>query len=275
MIFVLNLRYNSCHFRYLMMKKAVVMGASSGIGREVARLLLQQGWKVGLAARHIEPLKELASEFLQQVDYEQVDITEDGAEKKLLQLVNRIGGMTLYFHASGIGKQNPLLAADIELSTAKTNVEGFSRMVGAAFRYFQESISPEQEAHIAVISSIAGTKGLGPAPAYSATKAFQGVYIEALEQLAENRGLPIRFTDIRPGFVDTPLLAGQNYPMLMDEKRVARSIVKAVGRHRHVVVVDWRYRVLVFFWRLIPRWLWRRLPITRKIDGKIPENGEK
>ena len=82
--------------------------------------------------------------------------------------------------------------------------------------------------HIAVISSIAGVKGLAPAPSYSATKAFQNAYIQALEQLAYSQRLPIRFTDIRPGFVDTALIAGSGFPMKMKPEVVARHIVRSI-----------------------------------------------
>lgn len=107
-----------------------------------------------------------------------------------------------------------------------------------------------------------GTKGLGVAPAYSATKRFQNTYIEALAQLARMQHLDIHFTDIRPGFVATDLLKSGKYPMLMKADRVAQHIIKALREKRRVVVIDGRYRVLVFFWRMIPRWLWERLPIT-------------
>ena len=76
------------------------------------------------------------------------------------------------------------------------------------------------------------------------------------------RHLPIRFTDIRPGFVRTDLLGdGQSYPMLMEPRLVARAIVRAIDRRRHVCVIDWRYRVLTFFWQLIPDALWRRVSV--------------
>jgi short-subunit dehydrogenase len=114
----------------------------------------------------------------------------------------------------------------------------------------------------AVISSIAGTKGLGAAPAYSATKRFQNTYIDALEQLAHIQKLPIRFTDIRPGFVATGLLNdGKHYPMLMHTEKVARHIVCALEKKKRIVVIDWRYRILVALWRLIPPFLWKRLPV--------------
>ena len=115
--------------------------------------------------------------------------------------------------------------------------------------------------HIAAITSIAGTKGLGPAPSYSATKTMQNVYLQALEQQSRARGLKISFTDIRPGFVDTDLIRGSHFPMTMRPETVADDIVRAVTSRRHVRVIDWRWRVIVALWRLLPRWIWRRMPL--------------
>lgn len=241
-----------------MMKRAIIIGASSGMGREVARILLAEGWRVGVAARRTAPLRELEIANPKQVVSADIDVNDEEAPAKLLSLIERLGGIDLYFHAAGVGWQNPQLDLTVELDTVRTNGMGFTRLVDTAFGY----MATHGGGHIAVISSIAGTKGLGPAPAYSATKAFQNTYIQALEQLANARRLPIRFTDIRPGFVDTPLLAGGHYPMLMSSTAVARQIVRAVNRRRHVRVIDWRYRGLVFFWRLIPNVVWRRLALT-------------
>jgi len=103
---------------------------------------------------------------------------------------------------------------------------------------------------------------LGVAPAYSATKRFQNTYIDALEQLSNMQKSNIRFTDIRPGFVSTELLNdGKNYPLLMNVNKVGIHIVRALNHKQRVVTIDWRYAVIVFFWRMIPRWLWKRLPV--------------
>ena len=131
-------------------------------------------------------------------------------------------------------------------------------MIGEAYRFFAQ----QGRGHIAAITSIAGTKGLGPAPSYSATKAMQNVYLQALEQQAYARGLNIRFTDIRPGFVDTALLSGDfHYPMMLKPDRVAHDIVRSINRQRHIRVIDYRYRLLTALWRRIPRFLWRRIKL--------------
>lgn len=236
-----------------MMKRAIVVGASSGIGMEVARLLLQQGWTVGVAARRVELLQTIG-----QVEVAQIDVTAEDAAERLRSLITRQGGMDLFFYASGIGKQNRELKEDIELATMQTNGVGFTRMIGEAYRYF----ATQGEGHIAAITSIAGTKGLGPAPAYSATKAMQNVYLQALEQQAHARGLKIHFTDIRPGFVDTALLAGNfHYPMMLKPEKVAQEIVSAINSKQHIRVIDWRYRLLTALWRRIPRCLWRNMKL--------------
>ena len=237
------------------MKRAIVIGASSGIGREVARLLVKQGWMVGIAARRVERLVELQQETeANRVFVQKIDVTQADAPQHLQALIEQLGGMDLFFYASGIGRQNRELKEDIELATVETNAVGFTRMIGTAYRYFAE----QGGGHIAAITSIAGTKGLGPAPSYSATKAMQNVYLQALEQQARQRRLHISFTDIRPGFVDTDLLSGDfHYPMLLKPDRVAREIVAAINNKEHVRVIDWKYRLLTALWRRIPKWLWR------------------
>ena len=242
-------------------KHAVIIGATSGMGLEVARILHRDGWILGLAGRREDLLQNVATEMGSNVFIQRIDVCSDDAEQHLLELIQKMDGIELLFHAAGIGKQNPTLQADTELRTAQTNVLGFIRTVTAAFRYFEA----HGGGHIAVISSIAGTKGLGAAPAYSATKRFQNTYLQCLAQQAHIRHLPISFTDIRPGFVDTALLSdGHKYPMLLSPVKVAERIVKAIYARRRKVVIDWRYAILTFFWRLIPDYIWERLNISTK-----------
>lgn len=243
------------------MKRIVIVGATSGMGLEVARLALRAGWRVGAAGRRTDRLEALRAEAPEQVEIRQMDVTDPAAPEQLATLIERLGGMDIYLHSSGIGFRNEALDPAIELATARTNAEGFIRMVTAAYTYFRSHGGGQ----IAVISSIAGTKGLGAAPAYSATKRLQNTYIDALAQLARMQRARIRFTDIRPGFVDTPLLAADGgYPMLMPADRVARSIFRAIVRGRRRVVIDGRFAVLVFLWKLIPAWLWERLVIRKR-----------
>lgn len=239
------------------MKRIVIIGATSGIGYEVAKIYCQLGWRVGVAGRRLELLEKFKEQAPAQIETQELDVTQTDAVDKLHQLIHKLGGMDLFLLSTGIGSQNRALDAAIELATVNTNAMGFTRMVTAAFHYFRE----EGKGHLAVISSIAGTKGLGVAPAYSATKRFQNTYIDALAQLAGMEKLAIDFTDIRPGFVQTDLLKNDKYPLLMRPEGVAQKIVRALERKKRRVVIDWRYAILVFFWKLIPDYIWERLAI--------------
>ena len=240
------------------MQKVIVIGASSGLGKEVAKLLIADGYTLGLAARRTQPLEDLKALAPERVMIHAIDVTSDDAPQALKHLIDMVGGIDLFIYTAGVGFQNMELEPDIDLNTVNTNALGFTRMIGAAYRYMAE----HGGGHIAAISSIAGTKGLGAAPSYSATKAMQNTYLQALEQQAHMRYLNITFTDLRPGFVATPLL-GDNpqYPMLLKTERVAKEIVTAIKHHRHVWVIDWRWRIATALWRRIPRCLWRHLKV--------------
>lgn len=239
------------------MKRIVIIGATSGIGLEVARLFLKAGWMVGAAARREELLEALRMEAPAQVVTRRIDINDTKADEELRSLIEELGGVDIYLHASGIGYYNPTLDSEKERSTATTNGVGFVRMVRTAYDY----MASHGGGRLAAISSIAGTKGLGMAPAYSATKRMQNCYLDALAQHARLEKTGVKITDIRPGFVRTPLLADRPYPLLMEVEPVARAIFRALMKGRRRVVIDTRYRLLVALWRLIPQWLWEHLPI--------------
>lgn len=239
--------------------KAIVMGATSGIGLEVAKILNEQGYELGIAGRREENLKEIRENLSNVKAYMPIDITAADAPEKLGRLIEQLGGVDLYFHSSGIGYQNKELDPSIELKTIETNCSGLTRVINTVFQYFCQE---NRKGHIAVITSIARTKGIGLAPSYSATKRFQSTYVQALAQLATTRKADISFTEIRPGFVDTALLK-HKYPMLLKPETVAQKIVKAIQRKKRVATIDWKYRLLVYAWQLVPNWLWERWDLTK------------
>jgi short-subunit dehydrogenase len=237
--------------------KIIIMGATSGIGMELARQYHQQGHKVAIAGRRLERLQTI-SEELDNCPYAQIDINAQEATEQLQRLICLMKGMDLYVHVSGVGKQNRQLSIDIELETVTTNVVGFTRMLNCAYHYFAK----QNMGHIAVVSSVAGTKGMGVAASYSASKRYCNTYIEALTQLAYMRKLNIRFTDIRPGFVDTDLLnKDYHYPMLMPTTYVVKHIIHGIAHKKRVITIDWRFRIIVSIWRLIPSSIWTRLKV--------------
>ena len=255
------------------MKKIVIMGASSGIGYHMAELLASRGMKVGLAARHTSTLQQLKDRYPDCVEYMSIDVTKPEAVDRLTELAEKIGGMDIYFHVAGIGFENLGLLPEREVEIVNTNAAGFARMVCAAYRYFRDKGVRGQ---IAAVTSVAGTNGIGRLSAYSATKKFGQTYLVALEQLAREEGADIAFTDIRPGWVDTPLLTkGVEYPMEMDVEYATRLILKAIVRKRRVAVIDWRWNLVVGGWRMIPNFLWTRMDVKiSNPDAGFPAPGQ-
>ena len=263
------------------MKKIVIMGATSGIGLAVAQKLASKGHKVGVAGRKVNVLKELKKEFPENIEWEEIDIAKDDAPEKLHHLSDKLGGMDTYFHISGVFRNNPQLNLEEEMVTLQTNAVGFARMTSTAYKYFRDT---KRKGHIAAITSVAGTRGMGPIASYSSTKKFGQTYLEALQQLSHLQKLDIKFTDIRPGWIRTPLMEpDQQYPVTMQLSYAGPLIIKALGRCRTAVYVDWRWEVLIRLCQLIPRCLWVRFPFivswtsTKKelIRNTIVEDAEK
>jgi short-subunit dehydrogenase len=195
-----------------------------------------------------------------------MDVTTQEATDQLDSLIAKVGNPDLLLYASGIGKQNPELNPEIELNTVATNSMGMVRLVAHFLRYVKQSASydAKHKAHIAVITSVAGTKGMGSAPAYSATKSMQSTYLSALAQYVRMYDIPALFSDIRPGFVATEILNPEkHYPMLMTPAEATRHILKGLKRKKRVIIFDWKFKLLVLFWRLIPRCIWERMTFVK------------
>lgn len=240
------------------MKRAVIIGATSGIGKEVARILLSKGWKVGISGRREDLLLQFKSEASESIEYEVIDITRQDAPELLSHLISKLGGMDLYLHSAGYGRINPGLDPELEMKTVETNASGFVAMINGAFNYFKQ----QKHGHIAAITSVAGRRGLGLNASYSSTKRFQMTYLTALAQLSNNCRYNIRISDIQPGFVKTDFL-NHSFPMLMETSYVAGKIVKGLIKGRRRIVIDWRYRIIIFVWHLIPRRLWEHINLQR------------
>ncbi|MDE6295991.1 MAG: SDR family NAD(P)-dependent oxidoreductase [Muribaculaceae bacterium] len=246
------------------MKRIIIMGASSGIGLELAEMLASRGVRVGLAARHTERLHALKGKYPEVVEYMSIDITHRDAPAKLNELIDKTGGMDIYVHVSGILRDNADLNPQTEAEVVNTNASGFARMLSAAYGYFRDNSRAGQ---IVAVSSVAGTKGIGRLAAYSASKAFDTGYMVALEQLANSENVDVKLTEILPGWVRTPLLdSDSRYPMEMDAEYVAYRILKAIVERRRRAVIDWRWRMLRSLWRLLPERLWVRMDVALTDD---------
>lgn len=249
------------------MKTAIIIGATSGIGREVAVRLLEDGWRVGIAGRREERLAALRDQFGPgRVSCTVMDITRADAVSALDALLEETGAPDLFLHVAGVGYQNPDIDEAVEELIVRTNCDGMIRIVSHFVNYVkrQPAYDRKHKAHIGVVTSVAATAGLGVAAAYSASKRMQAQYLSALSQLARMRDIPVFFSDIRPGFVATDLLElGHHYPILMTVEEAAGHIVRGLRRKRRIIIFDWRFRVITALWRLIPRCLWERITIVK------------
>lgn len=212
---------------------------------------------MGVAARRVALMERVYAPYGDRVRVWGIDVCSAEAEAQVEEALQQLGRVDLYCHVSGLGRLNARLEAADERLTVQTNALGFVACVSAAFRYMERSGG----GHIAAVTSVAGTAGLAPAASYSATKALQHTYLEALEQLAAAKRLDIHITDVRPGFVRTDFLGDKllSMPLLLSPERTAAFMLRAIERRRRVVVIDGRWRVVVWCWRCIPRVLWRLL----------------
>lgn len=251
------------------MKRIIIIGASSGLGRRIAEDFARIGFKVGIAARREPQLKAIYDRYPDAVTYRTIDVTAPDAVERFYDLIEANGGMDILLLASGVGHINPQLDVATDVTTVQTNATGTVRILDAAYRYYRDTanIYPGQ---IAVITSVAGTKGIGIAASYSASKRFQSTYIDALDQLAHQEHVNIRFTDIRPGFIRTPILKeGRKYPLEMAIDYAAPLIEKAILRQKRVAIIDTRWRVVVALWRMIPRCVWTHIALDEPKDNNI------
>lgn len=240
------------------MKKLIVIGASSGMGFQVASDFARLGWRVGIAARREEPLKALKEQYPDRIEYLAFDVAADDAPDRFAELIELIDGMDYLLYAAGCGWLNPSLDNAQDTRTLMTNVVGFTRIMNAAYKYYKATAN-KRPGHIAAITSVAGVKGIGMSATYSASKRYQWNYLQALDQLAHLQHVNVRITDIRPGFVDTALIAGRHYPMEMTVPYVADRIERAMLAAPRVKTIDTRWAIVSALWRLVPDCLWRHL----------------
>ena len=241
------------------MKRIIIYGASSGIGRALACMYALQGNKVAVAARRMDNLVALQHQFPDNVIPFQVDVTDNSGEQ-FNEMADALQGADLVIYCSGMGKQNVAFDMDIEYRTIDVNVTAFTTVVAAVVEYGSRV---EHHVQFATISSIASTKGLAVSASYSATKMYQVRYLESMRQLASIKGWNMGFTVIKPGFIATDFIKDRTYPMTMTLDYAAKRIKRAIDKGKNSAVIDWRWAIVVGFWKMIPNWLWYKLKISK------------
>lgn len=233
------------------------MGATSGLGLALAERYINAGYTVGVAGRNEKALLRLVEMAPDRVSAAVIDILSDAAPDELMHLVDKCGGMDVYIHCSGIALLAEEATVEREVRVCETNTVGFTRMCTAAYNYFERT---ERPGRLVAITSIAGMRGFADLPAYSASKAYDSVLLEALRQRARCGKLPLRVVDIKPGWTRTPLLADdKRYMFEMDAEKVADMIFRASQKAKRSVVVGLRWKLLTALARRVPSALWERL----------------
>ena len=230
------------------MKKAIVIGASSGIGGALARVLGGAGYEVGLASRRVERLEELAAELPVRSYVRGLDLEHpEAARRALRELIDEMGGVDVIVISSGLATRDG--GWESELRLFQVNVIGFAAMAEVAMSHFLG----RGRGHLVGISSVSAVRAAGVSAAYSASKAFVSRYLEGLRVRADQRGADVQVTDVKPGFVDTPMTEGQEGLFWVAPVDVAaRQILSAIRHRKRHVYVTRRWRLMAWIMKAVP-----------------------
>lgn len=235
-----------------MSKKAIVFGATSGIGKELAKMLVKDGFQVVITGRRMELLQEIEATnpvqyIIQQHDVQELATTEVIFEK----IVEQLGTIDLIIHSSGIGYENPKLEWKKEVQTLQTNVLGATKIYNLAFKLFKK----QGFGQLACITSIASLRGNRHAPAYFASKAYQVNYLESLYlKTKEIKGGNVCITDIRPGFVDTKMALGDGIFWMAPLTKASKQIYSAIKKKKRKVYISKRWNLMAWILKIVPSW---------------------
>ncbi|HEV3164610.1 MAG TPA: SDR family NAD(P)-dependent oxidoreductase [Isosphaeraceae bacterium] len=247
--------------RQIQSEVAVITGASSGIGAELARRLAAAGVRVGLTARRAEALEHLAAAIRAQGGTAAVapaDAADPAATRlAMARLSEELGPVDLLIANAGVGLDTPA----VRFSAAQFEEMVRVNLIGAAVAI--ESVLPlmleRRQGHIVGISSLAAYRGLPHSAGYSATKAGLSTLLEGLRVELRPRGLMV--TTVHPGYVRTPMTAdsGRPQPFLMEVGPAAEIILNGIAARRREINFPWRAAFLMGLLRRLPGGLYDRL----------------
>lgn len=244
-------------------KRAIVVGASSGMGAALVALLAKRGADVYAVARREDELRALAKRCSRpgagRVRIAVHDVTDCEAVPALFQkLTAELGGLDLIIYAAGA---MPRIAVD-EYNLAKDRQMVEVNYLGA-IAWLNEAAARFERLHsgrIVAIGSIAGDRGRRGNPVYCSSKAALAAYMESLYNRLRRYGVGV--TTIKPGFVDTAMTKGlPGLFWLISPQRAAQLILAAAERRQHIAYVPARWGFVGLVIRNIPHFLFRYLSI--------------
>jgi len=250
------------------MKRVIIIGATSGIGRALASFYVEAGWTVGVCGRRSALLEELRDSFGSSVRVQEIDVADtDVARQRFADLAEELGAIDLVIISAGTGYLDDAIPWEKERETLEINVTGFAAIAHAAFDLFRR----QGFGHLAGISSIAALRG-GQVPSYNASKAFVSNYLQGLRCRASAKRLAISVTDIMPGFVDTAMAKGDGLFWVASPEKAARQIFKSLEKRKNVVYVTRRWRLVAMLLRFLPEQVYRAL-LCRSQEKKVSPEG--
>jgi short-subunit dehydrogenase len=236
-------------------KKIIIVGATSGIGKELARIYAERGAVLGLTGRRRNLLEEVQSENPGRIHIASFDVRGEQNISILKSLIDEMGGLDLLIYNSGFGDPSKTLDWELDKATYETNVKGFIEIANFAFNFFVD----QGHGHFAATSSIASIRGNSWAPAYSASKAFQSVYLEGLHMKSKKMKANVFVTDIEPGFVDTKMAKGNGQFWVAPVKKAASQIVNAIDKKKSKAYITKRWWLIAQMMKWAPGWLYHKI----------------
>jgi short-subunit dehydrogenase len=239
------------------MQNAIVFGATSGIGKQLAKFLVRDGFTVVITGRRQELLEEIKSSNPEAYIDKAFDVQNiEKCQQVFQDIVRELKKIHLIVHASGIGYENPNLDWKKEQDTIATNVLGATSIYNLAFNVFKE----QGFGHLVSISSIASLRGNRFSPSYFASKAFQVNYLESLYfKSKEINGGKVYITDIRPGFVDTRMALGDDIFWMASLEKASKQIYVAIKRKKRRVYISKRWQLIALVLKIVPSWLMKKV----------------
>jgi short-subunit dehydrogenase len=238
------------------MRKAIIIGATTGIGKSLAEKLIREGYLVGITGRREEMLKILEENHIGKILSMKMDVQDlSSIESICNELVIKLGRLDLLIISAGIGEENKLLDFSLENNVIKTNVQGFTCVADWGMNYFKK----QGHGHLVNISSVAGIRGNGLAPSYNASKAYQINYLEGLRLNAYKSKTTIYVTDVRPGFVDTEMAKGDGLFWVASVEKAAEKIYTAIKQKKNTVYISKRWKLIGYLLKIIPYSILKRI----------------
>lgn len=246
---------------YLINKKAIVIGATSGMGRQVAKLLAQKGCIVGLVGRRKNLLENLQKEIPTKTFIKQIDITKENSTKQLDELIEEVGGLdTILISVSCYLEIGSKETNETRKKIIDTDLLGFWKIANFAVGYFEN----QKHGHLVGISSIDGLRGFAYSPEYSASKAFISTYLEAIRNRFIQKNIPIYSTDIIPGFIEvenTNHYKNPNAYWVETKEEAAKEIVDAIIAKKKKAYITSRWRIIAWILAILPDCIFNRINI--------------